>query len=170
MAITGMIFDNQVPTAKGLRGTFMSALTDGIISGCPISYSGLGVTISSGLINVAGGVFAVTGSEILNISSSSAYARIKAKIDLSEIATSSAFSQVSFDVDYADSPTSFGALTQEDINTGSGVIYEAEIWVLAITNGAISGVVRTAYSASKIQYGDTLPDDAPEGTIFLLKV
>lgn len=170
MAITGMIFDNQVPTAKGLRGTFMSALSDGIISGCDITYSGLAVTIGQGLINVAGGIFQIAGSEVLNLANSGAYARIKAKIDLSGTATSSEFSQVTLLADYADSPNGFEALDQEDINTGVGIVYEAEICVVSIANSAVSGIVRKAIAAAKIQYGDTLPADAPEGTIFLLKV
>ena len=170
MAITGMIFDNQVPTAKGLRGAFKSALSDGIISGCEITYSGLVATIGTGLINTAGGVFQVSGSENIQVTNSGAFARIKAVIDLSESATTSTFNQVSFVVDYANSVAGFEELTQEDINTGNGIIYEAEICILAITNGAISGIVRSSIASAKIQYGDTLPSDAPEGTIFLLKV
>ena len=170
MAISGIIFDNQVPTAKALRGAFKAAITDGIISGCPIVYSGMNITIGSGLINVGGGVFQISGTEIVSLTNSGTFARIKAIIDLSESSTVSAFNQVSFGVDYANTATGFSALTQEDINTGSGTIYEAEICVVSISNGSISEIVRTATSASKIQYGDTLPSDALEGTIFLLKV
>ena len=82
MAITGIIFDNQVPTAKGLRGAFASALTDGILGGCNITYSGSNITIAEGLVNVAGGVFRIVGSEIVTISNSSkSYARVKSVID-----------------------------------------------------------------------------------------
>lgn len=170
MAITGIIFDNQIPTAKGLRGAFKSALSDGIISGCNITYSDLNVTIGQGLINVAGGVFQVVGNEVIELSGSNTYARIKAKIDLSGDATESSFTQVSFVADYANSANGFSALTQQDINTGSGTIYEAEICVVSKTSSAVTGIVRTATAESKILYGDSLPSDAPEGTIFLLKV
>lgn len=174
MAITGIIFDNQVPTAKGLRGAFKSALSDGIISGCDISYtpSGTTVTIGPGLINVSGGVFAISGTEEISLSNSGSFARIKAKINLSEDATTTTFNQVSFSADYANTANGFTDLIQEDINTGTGTetIYEAEICVVSISNNAISGIVRTAYASAKVQYGDTLPSDAPEGTIFLLKV
>lgn len=172
MAITGITFDNQVPTAKGLRGAFSSALTDGIIAGCPITYSGLALTIGNGLINVDGGIFQISGSEVINLSNSGAFARIKAKIDLSEASTTTTFSQVSFVADYASSANGFPALTQDDINIGTGVtgIYEAEICVVSIANGAITGIVRSSEAFAKVQYGNTLPDDAPEGTIFLLEV
>ena len=170
MAITGITFENQVPTAKGLRGGFKSALSDGIVGGCAITYSGLNVTIGSGLINIAGGIFQISGTEIISVSGSSAFVRIKAKIDMSRASTVSEFSRVTFEADSASSANGFTELVQEDINTGTGTIYEAEICVVAIANGAISGIVRSAKSAAKIQYGDVLPEDAPEGTIFLLKV
>lgn len=170
MAITGIIFDNQVPTAKGIRGAFMSALTDGIVSGCNITTSGLVITVGSGLINAAGGVFQVSGSEEVILQNSGSFARVKAVIDLTEPATTSEFSQVKFEVDYANTATGFPELIQDNINSGTGTTYEAEICVVAITNGSISSIVRTAIASAKIQYGDTLPEDAPEGTIFLLKV
>ena len=170
MAITGITFENQVPTAKGLRGAFKSALSDGIVGGCAITYSGLNVTIGSGLINIAGGIFQISGTEIISVSGSSAFARIKAKIDMSRASTVSEFSRVTFEADSASSANGFTELVKEDINTGSGTIYEAEICVVSIANGSISGIVRTASASAKLQYGDALPSDAPEGTIFLLKV
>lgn len=172
MAISGIIFDNQVPTAKGLRGGFKSALSDGILSGCAIDISsGLNFKIGPGLMIVSGGIFQLVGNPAATIaiaSNNNTYARIKAKIDLSQ--GTSPFEQVSFNVDYANSATGFAALTQQDINTGTGTIYEAEICVVRKTSSAITGIVRTANASPKIQYGDSLPSDAPEGTIFLLKV
>lgn len=170
MAISGIIFDNQVPTAKALRGAFKSALSDGIISGCNISFSGLVVSIGPGLMNASGGIFQISGTETVQLENSGAFARIKAVIDLSGDATSSSFNQVSFDVDYSSTINGFDPLIQQDINTNTGPIYEAEICVVSISNGSITGIVRTALASSKIQYGDSLPSDAPEGTIFLLKV
>ena len=170
MAITGIIYDNQVPTAKGLRGAFKSALSDGIVAGCDISTSGNTVTIGRGLINVAGGVFQISGTETINVSEATGFARIKAVADMTRTATEEAFNQVYFTVDYAALANGFSALTQDDINAGEGTIYEAEICVVEIANSAITRVVRTAIAAAKLAYGDTLPADAPEGTIFLLKV
>ena len=96
MAISGIIFDNQVPTAKGIRGALSSALTDGIVDGCEITYSGLNVSIGKGLIIVDGGLFSIAGSEVISLSGSSgSYARIKAVVDLTQEATTSSFEQVS---------------------------------------------------------------------------
>ena len=169
MAIKGIIFDNQAPTAKGLRGGFHSALSDGIIEGCNITASGSNVTITSGLMNVAGGIFAVTGSQAISVEGTSGYARIKAVLDLSKTATTEQFGQVYFAVDYANALTTFTNLVQQDVNAGSGTLYEAEICTVALGSSGATGVARKYIAAPKIRYGDVLPDDATEGTIFLLK-
>ena len=172
MAIKGILFDNQAPTAKGLRGGFNSALTDGILCGCATETSGYNFVIKSGLMNVAGGIFAVTGDTNVTVAydADKPYARVKANIDLSQTATTEAFNQVSFTVDYASSVNTFTNLVQENINYGSGTIYQAEMFILLLNNTGISSIVRTATASAKMQYGNTLPSDAPEGTIFLLKV
>ena len=169
MAIKGIIFDNQPPTAKGLRGGFHSALSDGIIDGCNITASGSNVTITSGLMNVAGGIFAITGTQTIAIERNTGYARIKAVLDLSKTATTEQFGQVYFAVDYANALTTFTNLVQQDVNTGSGTLYEAEICTIALGSSGATGVARKYIAAPRIRYGDVLPDDATEGTIFLLK-
>lgn len=170
MAIKGIIFDYQTPTAKGIRGGFHSALTDGILDGCAITYSETNLTIGSGLLNIAGGIVALTSSEVISVTGSSGYARIKAVIDLSGASNESAFTQVSFIVDNAATANGFPALIQNGINIGNGSVYEAEICVVSLGTNGITGLIRTAIASAKVQYGDTLPTDAPEGTIFLLKV
>lgn len=170
MSIKGIIFDNQIPTAKGLRGGFHSALTDGIIEGCPITYQGSIITIGSGLMNVAGGIFQISGSETVSVSGSSGFARVKAVLDLTRDASDSEhFNQVYFAVDYASSATGFTELTQDAVNTGGGTTYEAEICVVKLSASGIANLTRYSAASPRIMYGDTLPETAPEGTIFLLK-
>lgn len=169
MAIKGILFDNQAPTAKALRGGFHSALSDGILAGCDISIGSGNITFSNGLMNVAGGIFAITGNQSVSVEGTSGYARVKAVLDLSKIASKDSFSQVYFEVDHATSLNTFTNLIQQDVNTGAGVLYEAEICIVALGSSGITSVVRKAEASSKIQYGDTLPENAPEGTIFLLK-
>lgn len=170
MAINGITFDNQAPTAKGMRGAFASALSDGILSGCAFSYSGRHLYMSRGLINVAGGIIENSSPLDIYIDAISGYARVKATIDLSQAATSTEFNQVSFSVDYSPSPNSFPALSKTDINSGDGNIYQAELCVVSVTDSNITNVVRESIASAKLQYGDALPSDAPEGTIFLLKI
>lgn len=172
MAINGILFDNQSPTAKGLRGGFHSALSDGILEGCGTdNSSGFSLNIEAGLMHVAGGIFFLAGGQsiLLSYDSSKTYARIKAVMDLSQ-ATTPSFNQISFVVDYASSANNFTNLVQEGVNIGTGTRYEAEIFVVQLNASGISKFVRTARAFAKIQYGNTLPADAPEGTIFLLKV
>lgn len=170
MAINGILFDNQAPTAKGIRGGFHSALSDGILEGCSISYSGNNLTIAPGLVHAAGGIFSITGGETIAISGTSGYERIIVNIDLSQASTTASFNQVSITHDHASAANTFTNLTQQDINTGGGTIYQAELCVVSLGSGGITGVIRKAIASAKIQYGDTLPSDAPEGTIYLLKV
>lgn len=171
MAINGILFDNQSPTAKGLRSGFHSALSDGILEGCGTdNSSGFNLSIDAGYMHVAGGIFFLAGGQNITLAydSSKTYARIKAVMDVSQ--TSVPFNQISFVVDYASSANNFTNLVQNKVNIGNGSIYEAEIFVVQLNASGISKFVRTARAAAKIQYGNTLPEDAPEGTIFLLKV
>lgn len=170
MAINGILFDNQSPTAKGLRGGFHSALSDGILEGCNISYSGGTLTIGSGLVHAAGGIFSIAGGETIAISGTSGYERIIINIDLSQTSTAETFNQVSITHDHATATNTFTNLTKQNINAGGGTIYQAELCVVSLGGNGITGVVRKAIASAKIQYGNTLPADAPEGTIFLLKV
>ena len=173
MAIKGIIFDNQAPTAKGIRSGFHSALSDGRIDGCGTNQSsGFNLNIAPGYMHVAGGIFYVQGGQTVALSydSTKTYARVKAVMNLSQAATTEAFSQISFVVDYATAANTFTNLVQEDVNLGGGTIYEAEIFVVQLNSTGISKYVRTAIASAKLQYGDTLPEDAPEGTIYLLKV
>lgn len=169
MAISGIIFENQVLTAKGLRSGFQASLSDGIISGCDITYSGSTLTIAHGVMVVCGGIFSISGSQSLSISGTSGVARVKAVVDISQTSTTEQFNQVSFVIDQAASESLLPALVQENINAGSGQIYQAAICTVSLGSGGITGVLKTYASCPKLQYGDTLPDDAPEGTIFLLK-
>lgn len=170
MAINGIVFDNQAPTAKGMRGGFASALTDGIVAGCELSYSGTTLSIGSGLLNIGGGIVSINGAENVSVTNTSGYARIRMIVDLSRAATTETFEQVYFDADYASTTNGFSSLIQNGINIGDGTIYQAEMCVVSLGSNGITGIVRKAVASAKIQYGDTLPEDAPEGTIFLLKI
>lgn len=170
MAINGIVFDNQAPTAKGIRGGFASALSDGIVAGCEISYNGNIVSISRGILNVAGGLFSITGFENVSVNRTSGFARIKMVLDLSRTSTESEFNQVYFEVDYASSANGFPSLVKNGVNIGDGTIYQAELCVVSLGSSGVTGIIRKAIASAKLQYGDSLPSDAPEGTIFLLKI
>ncbi len=170
MAINGIVFDNQAPTAKGIRGGFASALSDGIVDGCDISYNGNIISMSPGILNVAGGLVSITGYENVSVTGTSGYARVSIVLDLSRTSTEQEFNQVYFEVDYSSSANGFNTLIKNDVNIGTGTIYKAELCVVSLGSSGVTGIVRKAIASAKLQYGDTLPSDAPEGTIFLLKI
>lgn len=169
MAIAGIIFEHQVLTAKGLRGGFQAALTDGILSGCNITASGNTVTIEHGLMCIGGGIFAITGAQSFTITGTSGVARIKAVVDTSKTSTTEQFDQVNFVIDQESAENLLPAMQQDDINSGSGQIYQAPICILSLGASGVTEILKTYKSGPRIAYGDVLPETATEGTIFLLK-
>lgn len=167
--IKGIIFDNQAPTAKGIRAGFHSSLSDGILKGCSATPGNGNVSFSSGLIIVAGGIVELSDGQIVSIEGTSGYARVKAILDLSRTSAQDQFSQVYLAVDYANSLNTFSNLIQQEVNIGNGTIYEAELCVLALGSSGTPTITRVRQALPRIQYGDTLPETASEGTIFLLR-
>ena len=168
----GVTFNNQTPTAKDHGALFAGILSDGILKGCALNYSGLALTVGTGYIIAAGRLFQISGAETLTLTGSQAYARLLVNLDMSAVATTSSFGQAYLSVDYASSPTGFQELTREDVN-GSGVTYQAELAVLSLEGGVISGIVRQAPPAHSLvsvidpdHYGSQLPASGVEGEIF----
>lgn len=166
MAIRGITFDNQTPTAASQRAMMANAVTDGVLSGT-LSFSGSQFSISNAFVIIGGAVVQVDANGATLAVSGSGYARIKGRIDTSKASTSSSFAQFSLTFDTASTLGGFSALQHDDINVGSNKIYEAEICVVRI--GA-NGIVRRASAMPKIPHGTSLPAVGAEGEIFLLKV
>ena len=166
MAIRGITFDNQVPTAASQRAMMANALTDGVLLG-NLSYNGSTFNIGGGFVIASGAVVQLDSAGASVNISGSGYARIKARIDTSKASTTSTFEQFSFTYDTAASVSAFPALQHDNINSGANKIYEAEIAVVKI---GTAGIVRKATATPKIPHGDTLPTVGAEGEIFLLKV
>lgn len=173
MAIRGMIFDNQIPTAQAFRTGFFNSLNDGILQGCEISWvSPYVIEIGSGYIVVAGGIFKIDGTETITLDTSvydHKYIRIYAEFDPSKDATEDEFEQISFGVQMSTNnatPPSFDPLVKSnDVNASipSGK-YQAEIWVLNVENTNTNPyIIRNAIS--KVQYvdGSTVNVTIPSG-------
>ena len=149
MAIIGITFDNQGPTAKDHGALFSGILSDGIIKGCGLSTSGADLTIAAGYIIAAGRLMRLAAAQTITISATSGYARVLAQINLAEAATSTEFAQATFVTQTAESISGFAALTQEDIN-GSGIIYQAELCVVECDANGIAGIVSQSGTAGRI--------------------
>lgn len=148
MSIRGVTFDNQLVTASDHGVLFQGVLDDGIVTGMGLSYSTSTLTIAAGYCIVAGRLIQLTAAATLTASSGGNYSRLVVTIDTSQTATVNDFMQVSFSLDYAASPSSFAALTQEDINAGVGNIYQAALAIFTMSGSSFTGVYAGPYQAS----------------------
>lgn len=140
--IKGITFPNQLIPAEAEGAALAACLSDGILRGCTISYSGRTLTIGPGHMIVAGRVIEITAAEGVNVAATSGYARIKARIDTGLASTADATQQISITVDTAGSENGFAALGQGDVNGGSGAVYEAEICKVSLGGLGITGILR----------------------------
>lgn len=166
--IKGVNFDNQLVTAKQHGALFASAFHDGILSGMELSFTGSVLTVAGGYCTVCGREIQLTGAETISVSGTTGYARILVQIDLSQTATTSDFSQVSLVTQYAASLSEFPALTQDDVNSTSGTIYQTVLCVLALgTDGIASIASQAGTAAHRISAGTADPSGGSDGDIYI---
>lgn len=129
MAIQGVIFPNQKVSAADHAALFELFITDGIISGCGTTTLRNTLTVSSGLFVLKGRMVKIVGSEQITIPDNirSATVRLICYVDLNQVSTTSEFRQCQFRLDQ-----SSAALVQQDINTGTGTLYEIEWATLTV--------------------------------------
>lgn len=154
MSIRGVTFDNQQVTASDHGALFKEIFpTDGILIGCEITASGSNISIAAGYMVVAGRLFQNTASYTLTAAASGNYVRVLAVIDTSQTATTSEFAQVGFTLDYAATLSGFPALTQDDINAGSGNIYQAALAIYALSGSTVGAIAEGPnYAVVSAQY------------------
>lgn len=160
MAINGMIFDNRIPTARSFRTGFQAALTDGILDGCDIEFNSTNatITIGSGYIIIAGGVFKIDGSQTIDVNTPAECIRVYAEFDPNGTSTPTDFNQITFGIQAQSGSTFESALAllpdlrQDDVNmpdsTGK---YQAEICIL---NRDTDRFFRIAKAKPKIKFID----------------
>lgn len=141
-----MNFDNQKVTAKDHGALFSGILTDGILEGCEVSYSGATVNVSTGWFILSGRQVKIESTETKAITGTSGYARMKVAIDLSGTASKDSFTQAEIQVDYASTIEGFPALEKENVNT-SGIVYQAELAVLSLGSSGVTGIYRKSAKA-----------------------
>ncbi len=142
--IHGINFDNQTVTAKDHGRLFQCLVTDGIMSGCGVSFSGTSLTISPGYFIAAGRQMKLTSNTTVTVDGgTSGYARVLLKLDFTQVATADTFEQADFVVEYASSEAAFSSLTQEDIN-GTGTQYEFVFCTMTLGSAGIASIISTA--------------------------
>ena len=170
MALYGTTFANQLVSAVDHAVLQARLLSDGILDGMAMTASGSALTIAPGHMIAAGRVIGNDAALAVAVAATSGYARVTLVIDLSGTATAETFNQLSIRVDTADSPASFPALVQEDINDGVHTTYEAALAVLALNASGIASVESAmGRAALSIKYGTAAPTaaDIAPGAIYL---
>lgn len=156
MAIKGITYDNQGPTAADNGELRRAVYSDGILSGCGISYLGAVVTIGAGRIVSAGRLSRITAAESITIDATEGVARIVYQTDLSQVASRTEFKQLSFVVQTASSVAALPALVQEDINNG-GVLYQMELCLLRLGGPGVDSILSVAPRSGNIALTVSLP-------------
>lgn len=137
----GVTFANQHLAPADDAMVRRAILTDGILTGCDFSFSGVSLTMATGYLMLCGRQIHHTEPQNWDISGkTSGFARLLLTIDLSRTATEAEFDQVVDSIEYADTVGAFPPLVQEDINT-SGTRYQVAACVVSLTAGGISGIV-----------------------------
>ena len=153
--MNGIFFDLQTVRARDLGAAFGGILSDGKLSGCALSYSGVNLTIARGYYIAKGRLIEIDSAETLQTATTAAngYGRLRLVIDLSIAASESSFTQGKFEWDYA-TTNSFSDVTQNDINDGTNTSYQVEICRVSFANSQITGIVS--------QIGNAVPSYIPD--------
>lgn len=167
MAINGIIFDNQIPTASQMAAVMRQRFNDGIVLGAELTASGTHAYIAPGILIGCGRPFQITSQQTLQLSGTG-YNHIIASLDMTGAATASSFAQVTFSV-LANASQTVPSLTQEDINQ-NGTLYQFEVGCIQVSNGSAVEVVRTGRATNALRegvdYGTTLPASGVPGQLF----
>ena len=181
---TGVTFAKQKVSPSDDATIRRAVLTDGILFGCELSYSGSTLTMAAGQLLMCGRQIGNPATQNWAVvDATSGYARLILTIDLTKTATKDTFDQVQASIEYASSIDGFVDLEQADVNI-SGTIYQIVACIVSLGSGGITGIV-SRVEACKVR--DTLakdgvmvltegvnlfaseadlPADAPEGALY----
>lgn len=146
MSLTGITFANQKITPSDDGRLYGAMLSDGILTGCGITFAAATLSIAAGSLLIGTRELRTSGETLSVTGATSGYARIIIDIDLTRAATKTSFEQAQFQIQYAASLDAFAALEQQDINT-AGTHYQAAFCVLSLGTAGITGVVSSLASA-----------------------
>ena len=153
-------------------------LSDGVLTGCDLTYAGYTLTMAAGYLIACGRQIRRPTAQNWAISdATSGYARVLMTIDLTRTATEEAFDQVNTAIEYATAEDGFPALIQDDINA-TGSQYQVALAVVSLGTGGITGIVSKLELAASSGGGDgglnfaivggtTQPENPQENTIWV---
>lgn len=171
---TGVTFAKQKIAPADDAIIRRAVLTDGILTGCALSYSGSTLTMAAGQLLVCGRQIRHPSSQNWAVvDATSGYARVVLTIDLTRTASKDVFDQVLDTIEYASSADGFAALEQADVNA-SGVRYQVVLAVVSLGTGGITGIVSQLQKCEgggglnfKVVGGTTQPAGPAENTIWV---
>jgi hypothetical protein len=176
MSFTGVTFPFQKVTPSDDAIVRRAVITDGILSGCKLTYAGTGLTMEAGYLLICGRQIRHGVTETWDFGgATSGYARLVLTIDATKTSTLDAFDMVDVSVEYATAEDGFYSLIQEDINT-SGTKYQATVCIVSLTDGGINAIVQQLPAAAakgagglnfKVVGGTTQPVDPEENMLWV---
>lgn len=174
-AFAGVTFPWQKVTPSDDAVVRNAMLTDGILFGCGISYSGSTLIMQAGQCIACGRQIRHSAAESWAVTgATSGYARLLLTIDLTGACTEDTFEQVSTSIEYASTEDGFPSLKQEDINS-AGTCYQVPVCVVSLGSGGITGIVSQWSDSVPVlrlklgeTYGYELPANPVDGQFFVL--
>lgn len=159
--IQGITFDNQQVNAKNDGTLYSHILTDGVISGCAITFNGQSLFVASGYFIASGRVCKINQTTIETQSLyANGYGQIILRIDLSKPATEQTFEQATFDIKYLDT-TNFPALTQEKINNDTQeTVYETQVCIVKFSDYSIAEITENTVISIVAKAGEATDPNA----------
>lgn len=172
--IRGITFAEQAVTPADDAIVRRAMLSDGVLTGCDVSYSGSTLTMAAGYIIACGRAFQITTAQNWAVvDATSGVARLLLTIDMTKTATEDTFSQIGFSLEYATAEDGFMDLVQDDINI-SGIKYQVVVAVVSLGTGGITGILSKLEQAEsggglnfKVVPGETRPGTGRENTIWV---
>lgn len=153
MSLTGVTFANQKVTPSDDGRLYSAMLSEGILTGCGITFAAATLSISPGSLLIVGRELRTSGETLSITGATSGYARVIIDIDLTKAATKDSFEQAQWAVQYAASLDAFAALEQQNINY-SGTHYQAVFCVLSLGSAGITSInSRMSYATANIADG-----------------
>ncbi len=140
MSLTGVTFANQKITPSDDGRLYGSLLTDGILTGCAVTFAAATLSIAAGSMLIGTRELRTSGETLSITGATSGYARVIVDIDLTRAATKTSFEQAQLQIQYAASQSAFPALVQQDINA-AGTHYQAVFCIVSLGTAGITAIV-----------------------------
>lgn len=156
----GVTFANQDVTPVDDAILRRRLISDGVLTGCELTYAGYTLTMASGYLIACGRQIRHPTVENWAISdATSGYARVLMTIDLTRTATVEVFDQINPSIEYATSKDGFPALIQDDVNA-TGSKYQVVLAIVSLGTGGITGIASCLAPARAYGFNYNLTDNS----------